>query len=176
MSFVFKVEDGWFSPFQAGGSHLLQQIRLLCFLLYWSCRKLYPYENDYKNKNVAMSCTLNYILPASSKTDQNVKHLISIKYVIWHRSNEHISCLLTVCTTQDEDKNAINLKFIVSLAKMLADYFLPTLWHNNIFILFFFFFLECWCLPSEFGKSSWVIYSVFTTPRGGSWCEYNYCW
>ena len=55
-----------------------------------------------------MSCTLNYVFPASSKT-------------------EHIKCLLTECTTQDEDKNAINMKFIVSLAKMFVDYFLPTL-------------------------------------------------
>ena len=35
--------------------------------------------------------------------------------------------LLIECTTHDEDKNAINLKIIVSLAKTLADYFLPTL-------------------------------------------------
>ena len=32
--------------------------------------------------------------------------------------------LIAKCTTHDEDKNAINDKYIASVAKMLADYFL----------------------------------------------------
>ena len=45
---------------------LLQQIRLSCLFLYSSCRIFYCYGND-KNKNVAMSFTLNYVFPAFSK-------------------------------------------------------------------------------------------------------------
>ena len=60
--FVFRVKDGCLSPFQA--PHLL---------LYSSCRLLYCYGNSYKNKNVAMSCTLNYVFPTSAKTGKKVK-------------------------------------------------------------------------------------------------------
>ena len=42
--------------------------------------------------------------------------------------------LITKCTTQDEDKNAINDKYIVSVARMLADYFLCS--YYTLFSLF----------------------------------------
>ena len=42
--------------------------------------------------------------------------------------------LITKCTTHDEDKNAINDKYIVSVAKMLADYFLCS--YYTVFSLF----------------------------------------
>ena len=63
-----------------------------------------------------MSCTLNYVFPASSK---------------------NIFLSDTDCTTYDEDENVINLKFIVSFAKSLEGYFLAT--YNTII---FWFFLE----------------------------------
>ena len=42
--------------------------------------------------------------------------------------------LITKCTTHDEGKNAINDKYIVSVAKMLAEYFLCS--YYTIFSLF----------------------------------------
>ena len=57
--------------------------------------------------------------------------------------------LITKCTTHDEDKNAINDKYIVSVAKTLADYFLCS--YYTMFSLF----LEDQSLP----YTSPVIYS-----------------
>ena len=49
--------------------------------------------------------------------------------------------LITKCTTHDEDKNAINDKYIVSVAKKLAEYFLCS------YYTMFFFSLEGQSLP-----------------------------
>ena len=62
---------------------------------------------------------------------------------------------LIECTTHDEDKNAINLKFIVScknIGRLFPNHFQDT-------IMLFSFFLEGRSLPLKFGSSSEVIYS-----------------
>ena len=50
---------------------------------------------------------------------------------------------ITKCTIHDEDKNAINDKYIVSVAKMLAEYFLCS--YYTMFSLF----LEDQSLPLQ---------------------------
>ena len=80
-----------------------------------------------------MSCTLIYVFPGSSKNISKCEAIISV----------FISD--TDCATHDEDKNAINLTYIVSFAKALADYFLST--YDTII---FWFFLEGQSLPSKF--------------------------
>ena len=60
--------------------------------------------------------------------------------------------LITKCTTHDEDKNAINDKYIVSVAKTLAEYFLCS--YYTMFSLF----LEDQSLPLKFKPVESFIY------------------
>ena len=62
---------------------------------------------------------MNYVFPACSK---NISKCEAITFFLSDTESMTQFMPITKCTTHDEDKNAINDKYIVSVAKMLAEY------------------------------------------------------